>query len=369
MIWDMSYAEESGSGWNVELVEPLLILGNPPGLDFKVSPSGTPTIVAMTGDPVVQIKYCGSNDVGVYTRTSPGNWSVETAVANSGEAATGLPASDYGYVVGHWPTLAYDQSGNPAIAYRDVHAGAMQGDDDRKADLELAWETGGWSHIAVDPGHGAGQYSKMLFDADGEPVIVYANNIEETTDNPQGVWVTRSADAGTTWEKVRFFLGASIDGPDAVVSPDDGTLYVVYYDSHVGVPKLLTLTDDTQFTSLDGGWTSETFGSPSYDEGYNPSIAVGPQGQVAVAYYRCGLASGGLGNCDGTEDALVFAWQEGGSWESEIIDPGSTDLGTCGTYPSLAFDGDGHAVVAYQCQAMVDGGLVDEVRFARRDLL
>lgn len=368
MIWDMHYAEETGSGWNVELVEPLLVLGIPPGLDFQISPSGTPLIAAMTGEPVVQIKYCGSNDVGLYSRTGPGSWSVETAVADSGEAATGLPASDYGYVVGHWPTLAFDQSGNPAIAYRDVHAGAMQGDDDRKADLELAWKTGGWAHIAVDPGHGAGQFSKLLFDDQNRPVIVYVDNIEETTDNPQGTWVARSEDGGTTWDKVRLVMGSAIDGPDAAID-DDGTLHVVYYDSRVGVPKMVTLTDDAQFTSLADGWTTEVLGDSRYDEGYNPAIAVGPQGQLAIAYYRCTVATSGLGNCDGTEDGIVFAWQEGGGWESEVIDPGATDLGTCGTYPALAFDGNGHAVAAYQCQAMVSDALVDEVHFARRDLL
>ena len=48
MIWDMSYAEETSTGWVTEVVEPLLVLGIPPGLDLKISPAGTPVIDSTT---------------------------------------------------------------------------------------------------------------------------------------------------------------------------------------------------------------------------------------------------------------------------------------------------------------------------------
>jgi len=52
-------------------------------------------------------------------------------------------------VVGFWPALAFDQNGNAAIAYRDVHTGVLQSDDWRRADLELAFGSGGGTFEAA----------------------------------------------------------------------------------------------------------------------------------------------------------------------------------------------------------------------------
>ena len=146
--WPLSYAQRGADGtWVVERVDDVLLLGIPRGLDLEVSPSGAPTIATMTGTPVAQIRYCGANDVGLYTRGAAGDWPLETAVVDSGQAATGEAASDYGDVVGYWPALAFDPQGNPAVAYKDVHAGGMQSDDFRRADLELAWRRGGWQAL------------------------------------------------------------------------------------------------------------------------------------------------------------------------------------------------------------------------------
>ena len=64
-----------------------------------------------------------------------------------------------------WADL--DAGGNPAIVYRDVHAGGMQADDNMRSDLELAWQSGGWQAIPVDIGRGAGKYNAMTFDDQG----------------------------------------------------------------------------------------------------------------------------------------------------------------------------------------------------------
>ena len=366
VLWDLHYAERSSAeNWAVELVSRVLIVGLPPGLDFAIAPDGTPTISTVTGEPVVPVRYCGANDVGYYRRTAPGSWSVTVAVANSGEAVTGQPASDYGYVVGFWPGLAFDGSGNPAIAYRDVHAGGMQSDDNIRSDLELAWQSGGWQAIPVDVGQGAGEYNEMIFDADDRPLIVYTNQVAESSGGDQGIHVTRSADEGASWEKVELFPGASLNGPDVTMGPD-GDVHVAYYHPIQGIPYLASLTDDEAFTSAGDGWTQSPLGDPRYDEGYDPSVAVDPEGRVAMAYYRCTPTANGVGNCDAQGDGLIFAFQEYGDWTYELVDPGE-DYGQCGRYASLAFDGDGNAVIAYNCQVMVDGSVEDQVRYAYRE--
>jgi hypothetical protein len=366
LLWDLHYATPGGGGWNVEDVEAVLAIAEPPGLDLAVAPDGTPTIAALTGGPFAMLRYCGANDLGLYRRGG-GGWSADVAVASSGEAATGMPASDYGEVVGHWPGLAYDGGGEPAIVYRDVHAGGLQSDDFRRADLELAWrEGGGWRHIPVDVGRSAGNFNQLAFDGEGRPVIAYYLPMEATAASQQGIWLARSADGGATWEQVRLLAGPTSPRPDLAVDPSTGQLHVVYYDGNRGVPVHATLVDSSRFTDA-SAWDQEIFGDSRYDEGHSPAIAVGPDGVLGVAYYRCTRATEGIGDCRAADDAIVFAYRVRDAWEREVVDEG--DDGTCGVYPAVGFEADGSPVVGYACATLVDGALDDEVRFGRREPL
>ena len=315
LLWDLFYAEERAGGFERERISEVLSFNAPQGLDFGVAPDGTPTVSALTGGPHVMLRFCAANDLGIYTRDAPGSWSVETAVSSSGEAATGMPASDYGEVVGHWPGLAFDASGAPAVAYKDVHAGGIQNDDFERADLELAWRGGGsWRALPVDAGGGAGSFNRMVFDEAGRPVIAY-------------------------------------------------------YDAQRGVPVLVSQSDDERFDSLAEGWSETSFGDTRFDEGYSPSLALDDSGNLAVAYYRCGRAGEGLGECDSQEDGLVFAHRQGDAeFEYEVVDEGDSGV-SCGRNPSLAFEAQGVPIIAYECEGMDDGSVVDGLRFARREAL
>ncbi|MDD9945211.1 MAG: hypothetical protein OXU20_29480, partial [Myxococcales bacterium] len=168
MLWDLWYAQESATGFAAEPIGEVLSFNVPQGLDMAVDPAGAPAVATLTGGPHVALRFCSANDVGFYRRVGAGNWQVTAAVRTSGEAATGDAASDYGEVVGHWPGLAIDASGNAAIAYKDVHAGGIQNDDLERADLEVALQNGGgWRAVPVDWGKGAGSYNRALFDAEG----------------------------------------------------------------------------------------------------------------------------------------------------------------------------------------------------------
>jgi len=365
MLWPLHYAELSAGSatWNIESVVDAPVFGNPTGIDFLFDPNGLPTIATTTGTPVMigLIAYCGSHNAGFYTR-SGGTWSLTELVTESGQASTGEAGSDFGTVVGNWPALAFDPSGQPALAYRDVHTGSIQSDDARRADLEFSWQG---RAIPVDFGRGAGIYNRILFDTQGRPNIAYYIPTEDLSESQLGVWVTRSSDQGATWESVKLFNTGTSEGPDPVLDAD-GNLAVVLYHSGNGRPQLVRLADETTFANA-GTWTFEEIGDNRYDEGYSPSIALSPSGRLAVAYYRCTRSVEGLGECNPAEDAVVFAYEtEEGSWEQEVIDVG--DTGLCGTSPSLAFDANGLPVIAYACQWPDEEGLLDaQVRFARRD--
>jgi hypothetical protein len=366
VVWDLFLLKKTGGAWARETVAQIPLVGVPAGLSLSRAPDGSLAAATMTGAPVAQIRYCGANDTGFMLRTGPGAWTPETAVATSGEAATGDPASDYGDVVGYWPALAFDAAGNPAIAYKDVHAGGMQSDDFRRADLELAWRDGGaWRAIPVSAGRGAGDFCALSFDAQDRPVIAYYIPAESLEGSERGVWVARSSDGGTTWESVRIHAGGTQYGPAVLVHPKDGTLFVAFYDAVKGLPHLARLTDDAGFADFAAAWEVEEFGDHIYDEGYYLSLGTDAQGRVVAAYYRCVRAAAGVGNCDPNDDAAVFARREAsGTWTREVIDSGAE--GVCGLYTSLGVDPQGRIFVAYQCSEESGGSFEFHLRVAEK---
>jgi hypothetical protein len=339
-------------------------MSNPRGLDFAWAPDGTASIAAMTGEPVEQPSYCGANDVGLFRRNGAGDWSLETAVVSSGEAATGETGSDYGEVVGYWPALAFDSTGAAVIAYKDVHAGGLQNDDRERADLELVRGGGGWTATAVDIGRGAGDYNSVAIDSRDRAIIAYYNPVESQAGPQLGIWAARPAEDGASFEKVRLFNEASADGPSVLVHPDDDLARVLFYNSSEGYPQLATQLSEAEFTSIGAGWEMTDIGDARYDAGYDASLAVDPSGQLAAVYYRCAKVVDGLGNCSPADDALIFAYEDAGVWSREVVDAGGDGL--CGRHPSLDFDDDGYAHIAYECEELVGGELQTQIKYARR---
>ncbi|AWV89284.1 hypothetical protein [Bradymonas sediminis] len=373
LFWTLYYSHAGlsaadASDWQREEVADILSIAEPNGLAFAFSPDSTAHISSISGEALEMPSYCGANDVGLFRRNAAQDWALETAVATSGEAATGEPASDYGEVVGYWPALAFDSNGAPFIAYKDVHAGGLQGDDRKRADLELAHRNGAWSARAVDIGQGAGDYNSIAVDAQDRPIIAYYNPVEsaDSGESKLGIWVTRP-DANDEFEKVRLFNQATSRGLSLRIHPDDDLARVIFYNSREGYPQLFTQVSETEFGSLSNGWEKRDIGDARFDEGYDLSLAINPRGNLAAAYYRCAKVVAGLGNCASADDALIFAYEDAGEWTQEIVDEGAEGL--CGRNPSLAFDADGQAHIAYECEELVDGKLQTQLKYARRKAL
>ena len=360
--WTIRHAELVGTTWNVATAHEPLLLGDPVGLSLAYAPDGVPHLVTMTGEPVEMLRYCGANDVGLLT---PGDdeWNLETVVAESGEASTGDAASDFGSIVGYWPSIAFDADGNPAIAYRDVHAGSLQGDDLTRADLEFAWKrNGGWSNLAVDWGEGAGDYNQLVFDAAGNPVILYSNPVEQTASGQLGLWVTRTTDGGESWEKFRLYDGKTSEGPSIILNPTTGDVHAAYFDPTLGKAVIASLASGANFDE----WSTQAVGDNRYIEGEHPSLAIDQNGHLAIAWYRCGRA-GVSSTCDPQFDAIIFGWFVDDEWLFEVIDDG--EEGLCGRYPNLVFTSENRGVVVYQCAKRMGDDVQFELRSARRDPL
>lgn len=376
--WELRYATRSTAGWNVETVASVPLVGAPRGVALSFAPDGSGPVIAAKGGPVAPpgpIGYCGANDADLYHRGAGGTWTPETAASLSADAiaTSGDTSYDVGFVVGDWPGLAWDSSGQPAIAYKDVHFGGEQHDDLARADLELAWKQGGgWTDLPIDMGEGAGDYNALAFDTSGRPIVLYVDPLDRPMVNgvagpPKGLFIARADTSGANWTRVELLANYTPVGSSIVVAPKTGTVWVAWYDRGEGMPWVGELTDETQFGSVSKGWKLTRIGDNQFDEGQHPSIAAAPDGRVAVAYYRCVLATGGIGNCDPNDDALIFAWEAGGTWTREVVDTGGDGL--CGMNPSLTFTPDGHAEIVYQCSVKTSSGFDLEVLAAERDPL
>ncbi len=369
IVWDLKYATRGSNGdWKVETVGTLPVVGQPRGLSLGFGADGVPRLAATGGpvEPPGPDAYCGSNDADLYTRTGAGTWSDETAAATSTDAVVpppGDPSYDVGPVVGDWPALAFDSKGEPAIAYRDVHFGGIQSIDNKRSDLELAWKRGGgWTDLPVDMGRGAGLFMSLAFDTSDRPVIGYQVQYQTATGPKAGVFAARSDAQGQNFQTVQLSTATEEADPSVAVSPSDGSVWVAWYDAGDGFAHLGQLTDPTQFADVAKGWALQRLGDKRYDEGEHPSLAFAPDGRVALAWYRCTLATGGIGNCNTNDDGVVFAWNDGTSWHEEMVDAGGD--GNCGMSPSLVFTPDGHAVIVYQCSVRTGPSTFDLQVFA-----
>jgi hypothetical protein len=368
--WDLKYAQFAQDAWSNETIDQPILLGNPPGLDMIFNDQDLPMISALSGEVVPMVRYCGGSDFGLYQRKNTSNigadtidesmlnqsfdenkyllksWQLDFPVTLSNQASAGLPDSDYGYVVGYWPSIAQSPNGDFLIAYQDVHGGGLQRDDLARADLEIAiGKNGAWQYEAIDFGEGAGIHISTAFDAMGNPMVLYEIPFEavQSERNRQGLWLTRKING--TWERVQLAKGPQ-KGKASLLSLAQ-KIVVAHYDPQQRLLNLLELNDLSTLASIDA-WQRTQLGDLRYNDGQMPSLAVDQLGRLALAWYRCGTADDE--NCTPTEDGVVFAWQsEVGSsqWEIEWVEQGEEAI--CGLNPSLVFNDQNEAVIAWQC--------------------
>ncbi|MEM6931252.1 MAG: hypothetical protein AAF602_30260, partial [Myxococcota bacterium] len=319
----------------------------PTGLDLKLDDTGQPAVAFTGSDP--QGRYCGAHDA-VIARTDGTDWTTTIAAVDSGDAASGEPGSDAGFVVGQWPALAFDDQGDPAVLYRDVHFGSLQRDDQFRADAEiaLAQPGGGFDHDVVDLGDGAGTHGRLAFDSEGRPVAAYAVPVEKA-ESRLGVWVARLVDG--EWERVQLYDGEPRDQIDLVVTD---RIAVAFTDVGASSARLRELPAGADFTDPTA-WTNERVGRGPYDEGRHVSLALDPSGEPVLAYHACKRLTDNGTSCNLNDEALVVATRTApGEWTYEVVR--AAEGATCGRFTSLAFDDQGIAWLGFRCSVPVDGG-------------
>lgn len=340
---DLYLARSAGAAWSITRVDSPAVAFEPTGLDLDFSPDGAATIAYTGGTP--EQGYCGGHDATLATEHADG-WTFSTAASDSGQSATGSPASDAGFVVGLWPALAFDSAGLPAVLHKDAHFGAIQHDDAYRADAELAREVAsGWEHVALDIGEGAGDDGALLFDLEDRPVAFFGVDIEAQELTRRGVWATR-VEADGSLSSVQLHSGPTGGRISALLDDSSGMLVAAFYDEDDRSVRIRRLSAGADFADP-SSWADTRLASGTYDEGRDPSLALTANGNLALAYHRCARLSDTDSGCDINDEAAIFAVEVDGEWLTEVIQEG---LGaSCGSHTSLVIDHAGVPHVIYRC--------------------
>lgn len=286
---NLKFARLDGTNWQVTTVD------NSPG-NVGTSPS---LAIGEGGQPVIAY-YDSSNSDLKLARRNGNTWTTETIpdpIASVGSYcslaydSSGLPAISYYDVtngdlrfarynginwnfsspdssaanVGQFTSLAFGPDGNPAIAYHDI----------TNNDLKFARYNGSTWTLSTPIGSGpfAGRYISLKFGPAGRPAISYRIN---TT----GV-LQFSAFNGNGWSAVPIDGGEFSAGTSLAFGPD-GQPSIAYHEANTSDLKFARYNGTTWDLSLVDG--DET-GSAGYAVGGSVSLAFGPDGQPAMAYY------------------------------------------------------------------------------------
>jgi hypothetical protein len=243
-------------------------------------------------------------------------------------------------------SVALDSKGAAHASYRDVRFGLYEQDGDSKASLL-------YDGAVVVADNGAGWYTSLVLDARDQPVLTFYNPIQV---GAQGGIQVAYKKAGA-WATAQVVEGATAQAPH-LATDGEGTFGLAYYD-----PDKQALFVQTATGGDPSSWSETQVDRSLTRNGEFASLAYDKFGRPAVAYYRCG--SYGKKTCELNKDALMFARQVSGKWETMEVDTGGNQR--CGTYASLAFAPDGDPVLAYKCATFdsISGIWVDTLKLAR----
>jgi hypothetical protein len=354
-LWNVCYAELNPDGSFTSKVITSQPYTDPTGAGLAYDANGNPNI-AYTGEGAMpSSERCGANDA--FIAVNQGGGFAAGVQVSDGSTASGLVAAmmgncaqnvcNEGDTSGLWPSIAIDAQGTSYVAYRDIHFGFAM-DDYAKSNVDLAEVTGtNYSDLEVDVARGAGSYNRVALTPAGLPAVL---SYDQTGANP-GVYIDVQLKAGNLgaqeatggWGAAQISNGSAGAQLGFAISPQ-GLFAAAYYDD---ASSRLLYVD-----SMDGmNWSSPQSVDLVGATGFYPSLAFDSSGNPAIAYYRCSnnpAAAGGGGttmNCDPTQDGLLLARLEGGTWTVKTVraDPAVND----GLYPALAF-ANGKYYIAYQ---------------------
>lgn len=350
--WAVQYLEWQGGSVTVQ-PEVVQSVHNAYGIAVAFQTSGQPAVAYLGGpkDLMVSASWWNNDAVAAY-RTGPNAWTEHIAAMDSTEAAAGNPVSDNGYLVGIYPSLAFDSTNKGYLAYRDCHNGQSIGTGDYNAsDLELA-EGGptGWTHTMLVPGgndkRAWGGHSKMIMVGD-QPALVQDRVIGVPSGSGTDVYfLRRDGGSGSPSWSPAIIVSAAGDTSSGPSLAYDGTKFgVAFSDRNAVGGQALYFAESTR--TPDGGvaFPVKDVILQNGSSGWYPSAAYDPVNlEPVVVYHVCSVRPGvsQISSCPATEDELQLSQRTGGYWYPKTVDTAG------GLQPQLFYLSTGKRVIVYR---------------------
>jgi hypothetical protein len=305
-----------------------------------------------TGEPAIAYLGGGSdgnpfwlNSDGKISRRSGTAWTGSIVVTNGATVTCGNPVSDTaaGVVVGLWPALRYDGTGNLHCCYRDVHSGQFPQQDWAGSDVECWYGvpgamTGSCTKAGGNDRGGWGGRIQMAMSAD-QPTIIYDAVFGGADTSGQNVFLQQRSDAGswTLPPAAVASVAATQTGASLAIDAVEGTGVAVLDEAdnvlryYRRAPTAMIFAPaDAVFGMGRGGWY--------------PSLAMDPVNhEPAIGYYVC-APNVGMSPCLASYDEVRVAQRNtvSSAWQETTVDT------EAGERIRLGFLPNGKRVLAYR---------------------
>ncbi len=228
-------------------------------------------------------------------------------------------------VVGQYTSLVLDAFGYPVVSYFDSTNGDLKLAHCDDADCS----GGGESIVTVDSAGAVGRYTSLVLDAFGYPVVSYFDSI----DNDLKLAHCDDADCSGGGESIVRVDSAGLVGVDtSLVLDAAGNPVVSYLDFTTGDLKLAHCDD----ADCSGGGESIVRVDSAGLAGVDPSLVLDAAGNPVVSYFDSIDNDLKLAHCDDADCS-------GGGESIVRVD----SAGLVGGHTSLELDGSGNPVISY----------------------
>jgi hypothetical protein len=269
-----------------------------------------------------------------------------------------------------WPRMAVDPSGNVYVSYQGsgtASSGQNSGGNDiivfkMDSNGNLLWirQNASMNNLGNEGSTSIG------VDASGNVYVSYSTSGTISSGVTAGsndiVLIKFNGNGGTVW--VRQFASLNTSSSEQIprmVVDASGNSYIAYTSSGTisggtnrGSGDIVVVKVDTSANVL---WTRQQSVMNTTQGDNEASIAIDPAGNLYVAYYTGGTASGGV-FLGGGNDTVVFKMDNNGTvlWVKQTAAMNTVVGGDL--YPFISVDASGNSYVAYHTPGTASGGLL-----------
>lgn len=225
---------------------------------------------------------------------------------------------------------------NPDLNYVHLDANADYSNLDNDDYSALEEQVDGNSYDSGYDLNDVGDVNSIVINTDGNPVVLYSEAQDVTTDNYGLKMATRNAADDWSVEWITEFDECEVEGLDAAINPDGEISAAVYTYGCVSDDD--ERDDDWHklhyLSQSDTGWDLYTMNT-SVQIGKYPSLAFDADGNPVIAYYEIESYAGS------ERENLKIAYRQDGSWSLDEV----SNYDDIGKYNQLKITDEGKALL------------------------